>query len=549
MIIERHIGHAGSGKTTLILDKLSEYRDSLGLSPEEIGCCTFTRAGRQEISERAAARWGCDTERLTKRGWFRTAHSIAHRQCNVGQGQLIEGQDGAEWVSKAVGGTLATKFDARSNAVNYVSLDGDNSAALALKAWDIARAKGVSIDKVIDSWKVIGETTLDVHAAASILRRYERAKKREDRLDFTDMIARFAGMRYSLDDGVKFVDPEGDTPEGMRILAIDEAQDSSLLVDRVCRRLAESPSIEYVMLAGDPFQSIHGFAGGDFRLFMSWEAEQFIMPRSYRCPLVIQKMGERCLRRMRHGYFERDVEPAPHEGMIRRLWGVDEALSHIDPSEPTLILGRCGFSLEPYEQMLVDRDIPFTWIDKAHSATQMLGYEAFWRLQNGKVINHDDWQAAISMTQASLLVRGEKTAWKDGRRYNIDIIWPTPEDLEKAGAKPVLFGMIKEGRWSECLDKGLREKAERWCRFAKKYGPEVASQPKVRLSTIHSAKGCEGDTVILSTTSSTAVENARMNLPESHDEECRVQYVGVTRARRNLLIVDDGGFSRMELPL
>lgn len=550
MIVERWIGAAGSGKTTLILDKLSEYRDSLGLSPEEIGCCTFTRAGRQEISERAAARWGCDVDRLTKNGWFRTAHSIAHRQCKVGKDQLLEGQDGAEWIGKAIGGTLSTKFDARSNAVSYVSVDGDNSAALSLRAWDIARAKGVSPDHVLSQWAAIGEQCPDRGMARSIIGRYEKAKKREDRLDYTDMIARFAGMRYDVDDGVRFVEPEGEVPEGMRVLAIDEAQDSSMLVDRVCRRLAESPSIEYVMLAGDPFQSIHGFAGGDFNLFMGWEAEQFVMPRSYRCPQVVQQLGERCLRRMRNGYFERNVAPAGHDGRVIRCGSVSAAVDRLDPSEPTLILGRCGFCLNPYEDYLKEHGIPYSWIDRAHSAVQAAAFEAFWSLQNGQTINHDSWQAAISMTQARLLKHGEKAAWKDGRRYNeVDIIRAVPEDLDLAGAKPALWEMIASGRWPEALDKGMPDKASRWLRFAKKYGPEVASNPPVRLSTIHSAKGCEGDTVILSTTSSPAVESAKMNLPESHDEECRVEYVAVTRARRNLLIVDDGGFSKMGLPI
>jgi superfamily I DNA/RNA helicase len=58
----------------------------------------------------------------------------------------------------------------------------------------------------------------------------------------------------------------------------------------------------------------------------------------------------------------------------------------------------------------------------------------------------------------------------------------------------------------------------------------------------------EGDLVILSTVSSKAVESSRHKLTDRHDEECRVNYVAVTRARENLLVVDDGGKFSLELP-
>ena len=56
--VERAIGGAGTGKTRLILERLTQAKDELGLSVDEIGFCTFTRAGRAEIAERAADAWG-----------------------------------------------------------------------------------------------------------------------------------------------------------------------------------------------------------------------------------------------------------------------------------------------------------------------------------------------------------------------------------------------------------------------------------------------------------------------------------------------------------
>lgn len=551
--MERHLGGPGTGKTRLILDRLNESKVELGLSVDEIGLCTFTRAGRQELSERAAAEWGCDPETLTQRGWFRTAHSIAHRQCHVEEGQLLEGADGAAWIGEAVGGKVQTRFDPRSREVTFVSGDGDEGLTRGLQAWDLARANMTSLKSVLRRWAVAGERVPDDSAVRRYVERYETAKRREGRLDYTDIIAKFAGIRFTLD-GPEESFPEGEVPASIKVLAIDEAQDSSVLVDRVCRRLAESPSVERVFLSGDAYQSIYSFNGSDYRLFLNWEAEEFVMPRSYRCPPVVMELGERCIRRMRHGYRDRRIQPATHSGHVRRAGSAEQAIAAIRPDESVLILGRVGFALHEYEDILRSRGIPYTWIDRVGSASEMSGYSCLWNLQHGKVVHHDDWSNAIAMIQAAdkdvgpLLIRGEKQAWKKGLRSKVDIIRPVDEDFELAGATPNLAAIIREGRWPAFLDKSHSQKAARWIEAARRFGPDTACNPKVRLSTIHGAKGCEGDTVILSTISSPAVERGRQAIDELHDEECRVNYVAVTRARRDLWIVNDGENYAMELP-
>jgi len=550
---ERHIGGPGTGKTRLILDRLTATKREFGLSVDEIGLCTFTRAGRQELSERAATEWGCDPETLTKHGWFRTAHSVAHRQCSVEDGQLLEGADGAAWIGEAVGGKVATRYDARSREVSFVSGEGDNALTRGLKAWDLARANMTSLKEVLRKWAAAGDTVPDEPSVVRYVELYESAKRREGRLDYTDIIAKFAGIRFETD-GPRETDPEGEVPASIRALAIDEAQDSSVLVDRVCRRLAGSPFVERVFLSGDAYQSIYSFNGSDYRLFLNWDAEEFVMPRSYRCPPKVMQLGERCIRKMRRGYRDRKILPAEHTGSVKRVGSASQAISAIKGDESVLILGRCGFALVEYEEALKTKGIPYTWIDRVGSAAEMSGYGCLWNLQHGKPVHHDDWANAIAMVSAvdqnegTLLVRGEKQAWKKGLRSSVDVIRPVDEDFALAGATEVFAKIVRDGRWHEFLDKSHSSKATRWVEAAKRFGPETASNPKVRLSTIHSAKGCEGDTVILSTISSPAVERGKQSIDEIHDEECRVAYVAVTRARKDLLIVNDGGRYAMEIP-
>jgi DNA helicase-2/ATP-dependent DNA helicase PcrA len=73
---------------------------------------------------------------------------------------------------------------------------------------------------------------------------------------------------------------------------------------------------------------------------------------------------------------------------------------------------------------------------------------------------------------------------------------------------------------------------------ARQRGEKLKARPRVRISTIHSAKGGEADHVVL------FKEVARRTARETEqnpDPERRVQYVAVTRAKEKLTIVESAG--------
>lgn len=547
--IERAIGGAGTGKTRLILDRLSSAKRDMGLSVSEIGFATFTRAGRAEIASRASEAWEVDTDALE---WFRTAHSIAYRQCGIEEGQLIQGKDGDDWMSRVLGGKVNTRVDQRGEQTYVYGVD--DAIPISLRCWELARSTLKPLSEVIESITRTGEHCPPPKEITDIVKKYEKAKAKDGRCDYTDMIAKFAGIGFRVE-GPEQIDPSGECPESLRILAIDEAQDSSALVDLVCRRLAFGGNVEKVWLCGDPYQSIHGFAGGDYRLFMSWDAVESTMPQSYRCPDAILQLGERCLRRMMSGYRDRMIKPAGHRGTVSTVGSPHEAISKISADSSCLVLGRCAYSLIEYEKILSDRQIPFAWIDRGHGATTIAGFRALWSIMNGDAASNEGWSSAVSMLSVNtsdfgqLLKRGEKTAWERGNRRDVDIVLPTDSDLEGIGVLPPLVSLIRSGRWHLAVEPKHRDRAEKWLRTAMSHGPDIASDPPVKLSTIHGAKGLEAENVILSSITSPRVERARINVAESHDEECRIEYVAVTRARRNFIYVEDGLRYRMELPV
>lgn len=220
-----------------------------------------------------------------------------------------------------------------------------------------------------------------------------------------------------------------------------------------------------------------------------------------------------------------------------------------------MILARCGYALAEYEEVLTRRGLPYAWADKGGPSSSLSGYAALWGLQHGRTITGEGWSHAIKMIDVKsdefgpLLKRGEKAAWKDGRRSDIDLIRPTDDDFRLIGVMPALQALIQDGRWHLAMEPTTGEKAKQWITTATTHGEQVASNPRIRLSTIHGAKGLEADTVICSSVTSPSVERGRSAMDDLHDEECRVAYVAVTRAKRDFLLVDDGVRYKMELPL
>ena len=84
-IVAQIIGGAGTGKTEELL-RLMELCDR---DPMEIGLVSFTRNARRVAATRAAARFGVAAVDLEQHGWFRTLHSICHRQLGIAPKQLI----------------------------------------------------------------------------------------------------------------------------------------------------------------------------------------------------------------------------------------------------------------------------------------------------------------------------------------------------------------------------------------------------------------------------------------------------------------------------
>lgn len=530
------IGSAGSGKTTELLKVMEGAKSALGGSPFAVGFASMTRAARQEAVDRASAAWGVPAEILSKEGWFKTAHGVCRKMLDIKHGQIVDdSKESQVWLAKSLGVDIRTIIDDDSGYSMYA---GDKSAATALNCWEISRARVEPLRHTLERMIRGGQDVPPFARCKQLIDRYESAKRLENRVDFTDMLARFAGVFFEAD-GFHLVEPEGELPAGVKAWIFDEAQDASALIDRVCRRLAHGPEVLWVYAAGDPFQSIFSFSGSDSRHFMSWPADKKrIMPKSYRCPKPILALGERCLKQMHEGYFDRGVAPADHDGRIQHGTGPAGVIPKLDPGRPTLILARCNFMLDAWAAELRRKKFPFAKLKAKDNTAALRGIKALWDLEHGDGASGEDFACAIELLPSrgkdgALLERGTKTKWRsEAMQRHWDVVFPW--NLNETGMTQAMIDRIKDGTWSDLVDGGGK-----WRDSAVKWGAELATRPQIRLGTVHSAKGMESDVVVLSTSLTRKIHESMRSDRDQHDEERRIEYVGVTRARRELIIASE----------
>jgi superfamily I DNA/RNA helicase len=528
-LVAKLIGGAGTGKTREMMATMESAKDRLGGSPFSVGFSSFTRAARAEAVSRAAEAWQVPDEVLSKQGWFRTVHSIAYTQLGVESGQLLtDNKESIAWIADALGVPIGAVSDDEANTTRYV---GDQVAAAALNCWQLSRARMEPLKQVVRTLATITGESLPWATVKQYVERFERAKMDDDRVDFTDLLARFGGVRFSVE-GVENVEPEGDVPEEVKAWVFDEQQDASALVHRCCERLAAGENVKWVYLSGDPMQSIFGFGGSDSRHFMSWEADKTrIMDRTWRCPSPVLKLGESCLKRMRQGYFDRGISPADHEGAVEFGGHAGACVRMIDPNEQTLIIARCNYQLDAYIEHLRKVGLPFLRLKAKAGSSALTACKALWQIEHGEPVSGDEMAAAIGKLPATgNMVRGTKTAWQSREMVRQwDVVFP--EQLPEIGLKESLIERIKAGGWADLVPGG-----KHWRNSAEKYGPEKATEPNIRIGTIHASKGMEADCVVMSTETTQKIDESQMRSDERHDEERRVEYVGITRARRRLIL-------------
>ena len=298
-------------------------------------------------------------------------------------------------------------------------------------------------------------------------------------IDFTDMLDKFL--------------IKGNVNNKFDVIFVDEAQDLSLIQWKMIEKIEEDNQCD-VWVAGDDDQAIFGWAGADVDSFINWKAEEIPLQQSERVPSEIQVKALGIIDRVQDNRLNKDYFPKKEVGEIL----IQFKLSAIDMTKGDwLILARTNPLLKPIPRYLKSMGL-------------------FFQTAQGNSIG--------------------KTLFEDINYWNKI---RKGEKIPEVQEQRVLERMSKRDNkleWYDAFDQVALSKKD-YVRSMLANGEDLSKEPRIKVSTIHGAKGGEATNVVLFLNQTNNTMKAAKKSVTKQDEEYRVWYVAVTRTIQKLYLI------------
>lgn len=468
------IGPPGTGKTTNLSREVQQAIDN-GVDPQGIYMMSFTKAAAQEIAAKV------DAGAL---GRVSTLHSLCFNLLKMHPNSMMGFKHLHEF-AKSVGMTM---YGIRGDALMGVQ-EGDRCLAML----QYARSRMIKPKSV---YKRIRHRPCSYKRFQTFCAAYDRYKKEKALWDFDDLLYTFLQL------------PDSQIPD-LDTLFIDEAQDLSPLQWTVVERLATKA--REVIITGDPDQALYEWGGADPLRMIKIADSIKVLGQSYRVPINIHKIASRVALQMEDRY-DYDYQPLQKQG----LWTYvsDANLLKWDDRD-TLVLVRINAQKKEYERLFMQNLIPYS----------MLG---------GRPSLFDSSRAnAVRAIRAMKQDIGVTRVLIDGLRRHAtrelsEVLKQCHGDNKEAN-KAMMHMVQDKNTWS--LISRPRDPLEEYY-FD---NVDLDAKPNIRLSTIHASKGREAEHVMLHLSTTKRI---RQSFYDLKDAEIRCWYVGVTRAKEQLTLVE-----------
>ena len=506
------IAGAGTGKTRAITHRIA-YAAAIGtMDPQKVLALTFTAKAAGEMRARLRT-LGVPTVAA------RTIHSAALKQLLY------------FWPSVFGGRTpdlMTTKTGFLTEAINRAglssSLRATNRELMRDIASEIEWAKVSQVTPVdyVDQVgrrsqkpRVLPEQMVQIYTA------YESIKKQELAIDFEDVLLLCAAM----------LEEEREVRERVqdqyRYFTIDEYQDISPIQQRLIN--AWLGTRQDICVVGDPAQTIYSFAGATPVFLNSFtqrfpEAEVIRLTTGYRSTPEITfaansllragTMGQELVAFNSHGSKPMVTGYSDEAAEIKGVMGeITQLMSTGTAPQEIAILARTNAQLKGAEKAMLAASIPY----------QVRNTERFFERREIRDFLKQVRQASV--------IPAEGSGWIDELR-SLAQPYLTGEAIDGIAALLHLARELEsdENFSPKTLRGYLREVEDR----VQQNNPPT--MPVVTLATLHAAKGLEWERVFLIGASDGQLPLANSAGDVALDEERRLFYVGITRAKADLHI-------------
>lgn len=558
----------GSGKTLVITNRTKHLIEKCGVKPHEILVITFTKAAAAEMRERF--------HRISQaRGvTFGTFHAvffgILKQAYHFTAANILREEQKYRILSE-----LAHEM--------HVVME-DEKEFLSELVSEISIVKNERIDL-----EHFYSNACPEEAFREIFRRYERTRQAQGLLDFDDM------MIYCYELLAARPDILAAWQKRFRYILVDEFQDINFLQYTIVRMLA-APE-DHLFIVGDDDQSVYRFRGARPEIMLNFtrdypDAAVIELDCNFRSTPEIVEGALEVIREntRRYGKHLRAVRQSGQEIDLREFLNQEhESLYLVNSIRRSLeqgrscseiaVLFRTNQAARPFAERFLEFNLPFEmrdslpnlyehWIARDilayfHLASVRLDRKEFLQIMNRpkRYLSRDSIDSAV-VSFDSLRQYYEEKDWMIDRLTRMETDLRIIRSLKPYAAVNYIrkgvgyedyikeyaeYRKIKPEELTEILDE-LQEGAkpfgtlEEWLSHIEEYKKTLEEkgyqkgngEDAVVLATLHSSKGLEFEEVFLVDINEGVIPHRRASLEADLEEERRLFYVGMTRAKDQL---------------
>jgi len=483
------LGPPGTGKTTTLLNEVDNYLKKT--DPDKIGYFAFTQKAAYHARDEAIKKFNLTEDDLP---YFRTLHSLAFRKLGLKKEQVMQSSHYKDLGKKL--GFPVTYAEHQDVHGGFFTSDSE-----FLQIINLAKVRNITLEQQYNRREHTQDLELDkLHDIAEALRIY---KKEYNLIDFNDMILDFVKSDLS---------PKFD------VVFIDEAQDLSLMQWDMTKSIWNKSEDTFV--AGDDDQAIFKWAGADVDSFIALQDQMINLPliQSHRIPMKVHGLAMGIINRIKHR-INKSWHPRTSEGSLHRHFDIES----VDMSSGDwLVLARTKHMLREIEDVLHRKGLYYETRHKRGHEKDIQEAATDWEhLRQGQLLAYRQIEKIYSYMTPEHVNKPKLKGMTKGSFYGID-------QLTKD------FGLKIKKVWFEAFD-DVGSKRINYLRKMRTNGEQLNKKPRIELSTIHAAKGGECQNVVLLTDlTKTTLETYHKN----PDDENRLFYVGATRTKENLHIIE-----------
>jgi superfamily I DNA/RNA helicase len=441
---------------------------------------TLDQIGYFAFTRKAAGeardRFLAKNEDLTKKDikYFQTLHSLAFNNLGLKEENVMQ-----EGNYLAIGESCGIQIKyATYETNNFNGIFSSNSEYLSLI--NLARVKQISAEEQFNLNEHLTWITKDKLIA--IEKEINNYKKTFGLIDFTDMIA-------------KFLDQNPLKLPKFKVIFVDEAQDLSLIQWAMIKKIEKDTDCD-VWIAGDDDQAIFGWAGADVDSFIKWKSREILLDQSKRVPSLIQTKALDVINRIGYNRIPKNYLPKDIPGNIYQRY----KLNDVDLTEGDwLILTRTKSLLKVIPPFLKRKGLYFNT-----AQGNSIGKTLYEDIINWEKIKKGEHIPEISYDRV----------------------------MENIKSKEINF----QGHWYDVFNNVPITKRD-YMRAMLLNKENLSNEPRIKVSTIHGAKGGEATNVVLFLNQTANTIKGAKKSQAKQEEEFRVWYVGITRTMENLFLI------------